>query len=60
MKWILTAARERDRSKIDFAPKLAELIVETAHETGPIIHLKNEHHKVCEQNRAYAHYRRSK
>jgi hypothetical protein len=27
MKWILTTARERDRAKILFAPRLAELVI---------------------------------
>jgi len=59
ISWIMTTARERDRSKQRMFEKLAELVIETAHDTGPIIHIKNEHHKQCELNRAYAHYRRS-
>lgn len=55
----MTTARGRDHAKQLMYERLAELVVETAHDTGPIINMKNEHHKQCEINRAYAHYRRS-
>merc|ERR1711973_121173 len=60
MRWILTAARDRDRSKSRFHEKLAEVIIDTAAYQGRVISIKDEHHKICEINRAFAHYRRSK
>ena len=60
MKWIVEAARDRDMSKSRFKEKLAEVLLETASMTGRVINTKNEHHKTCELNRAYAHFRRGK
>jgi len=60
MKWIINAARDRDKSKSRFKEKLAEVLLETASMTGRVIQTKNEHHKTCEVNRAYAHFRRSR
>ena len=37
--------------------KLAEVLVLTAEYTGPVVARKQEHHKICEQNRAYANFR---
>lgn len=60
MKWIIEAARDRDKLKSSFKEKLAEILVETASFTGRVVQQKNDHHKTCELNRAYAHYRRTK
>ena len=60
MKWILLAARDRDKEKSLFHEKLSEVVLETAAYQGRVINIKDEHHKICEINRAYAHYRRSK
>jgi len=60
MRWIINAARDRDKKKSMFYQKLAEVLVETASFTGRVIQVKNDHHKTCELNRAYAHYRRTK
>jgi len=60
MKWIVDAARDRDKSKSLFREKLAEVLLETASMTGRVINTKNEHHKTCELNRAFAHFRRGK
>ena len=60
MRWIIKAARDRDKKKAMFYQKLAEALIETASFTGRVIQEKNEHHKTCELNRAYAHYRRTK
>ena len=59
-RWILNAARDRDRTKTNIHDVLANVIVDTANESGRVIAQRNEHHKTCEQNRAYAHYRISK
>lgn len=60
MRWIIRVARDRDKSKLRFHEKLADVIVETAAYQGRVIAIKDEHHKVCEINRAYAHFRRTK
>ena len=60
MRWIINAARDRDKAKSRFNHKLAEVLVETASFTGRVIQVKNDHHKTCEVNRAFAHYRRTK
>ena len=39
---------------------MAKELVDAYNMVGRAIGKKYEHHKTCEQNRAYAHYRRSK
>ncbi|XP_030383084.1 28S ribosomal protein S7, mitochondrial [Scaptodrosophila lebanonensis] len=56
MKWILDAAKEKDR-KISLSSKLAWEILDAAHGQGRVIKKKNDLHRLCENNRAYAHYR---
>uniref|UniRef100_A0A1A9WLB4 Small ribosomal subunit protein uS7 domain-containing protein n=1 Tax=Glossina brevipalpis TaxID=37001 RepID=A0A1A9WLB4_9MUSC len=56
MKWILEAAREKEK-KIHLPEKLAWEILDAAHGQGRVIKRKNDLHKLCENNRAYAHYR---
>jgi len=58
-RWILNAARDRDTRNIRIHETLANVLIETANNTGRVITQRNEHHKTCEQNRAYAHYRKS-
>ena len=58
-RWILNAARDRNRKESAMAPALAKVILETFNNTGRVISQRNEHHKTCEQNRAYAHFRTS-
>jgi len=64
IKWLIETARDRGdgeaRRKTQFYQKLARLLIDTAEGKGPVIAIKNEHHRVCETNRAYAHYRRTK
>ena len=56
-RWIMNAARDRDRRTTRIPPILANILVDTANNTGRVISVRNEHHKTCEQNRAYAHFR---
>ncbi|KAI9586229.1 mitochondrial ribosomal protein S7 [Glossina fuscipes fuscipes] len=56
MKWLLEAAREKER-KIHLPEKLAWEILDAAHGQGRVMKRKNDLHKLCENNRAYAHYR---
>ena len=69
MRWIIKEAEDRPRVGIakrdglqiqTLAEKLAEVIVETSNYSGKVIAKKHEHHRICEQNRAYAHYAHSK
>lgn len=56
MKWILDAAREKER-KICLPEKLAWEILDAACRQGRVIKKKDDLHTQCENNRAYAHYR---
>ncbi|KRF78170.1 small ribosomal subunit protein uS7m [Drosophila virilis] len=56
MKWLLDAAREKDR-KVHLPDKLAWEILDAAHGQGRVIKKKDDLHRQCESNRAYAHYR---
>jgi len=60
MRWMIQEVLGRDRSKQFFWERLAEVLVESAEYQGRVIAKKHEHHRMCEQNRAYAHYRKSK
>jgi len=48
------------RPRITIADGLAKELVDAYNLVGRAINKKYEHHKLCEQNRAYAHYRRTK
>ncbi|XP_034472441.1 28S ribosomal protein S7, mitochondrial [Drosophila innubila] len=56
MKWILDAAREKER-KVKLPDKLAWEILDAACGQGRVIKKKDDLHRQCETNRAYAHYR---
>lgn len=56
-RWIIKAARDRDTKNVRMPQALASILIETANDSGRVIAQRNEHHKLCEQNRAYAHYR---
>ncbi|KAL7740888.1 hypothetical protein ACLKA6_014050 [Drosophila palustris] len=56
MKWILEAAREKER-KVKLPDKLAWEILDAACGQGRVIKKKDDLHRQCETNRAYAHYR---
>merc|ERR1712117_833222 len=48
------------RPRVTIADGLAKELVDAYNMVGRAIVKKYEHHKQCEQNRAYAHYRRTK
>jgi len=48
------------RARVTIADGLAKELVDAYNLVGRAIAKKYEHHKQCEQNRAYAHYRRTK
>uniref|UniRef100_A0A0A1X2H2 28S ribosomal protein S7, mitochondrial n=1 Tax=Zeugodacus cucurbitae TaxID=28588 RepID=A0A0A1X2H2_ZEUCU len=56
MKWILEAAREKER-KVHLPEKLAWEVLDAAYNQGRVVKKKNDLHRQCEANRAYAHYR---
>ncbi|XP_017835186.1 28S ribosomal protein S7, mitochondrial [Drosophila busckii] len=56
MKWILEAAREKER-KVSLPEKLAWEILDAACGQGRVVKRKDDLHRLCESNRAYAHYR---
>lgn len=56
MSWLLDAARDKER-KVHLPEKLAWEILDAASGQGRVVKRKNDLHKLCEDNRAYAHYR---
>lgn len=56
MKWLLEAIREKERT-IHFPEKMAWEVLDAAANQGKVIKRKQELHRQCEANRAYAHYR---
>lgn len=56
MKWIIEATKDKDR-KVSFPEKLAYELLDAANNTGRVVKRKQDLHKQCEANRAYAHYR---
>lgn len=56
MKWLIAAATEKDRNT-RFYDQLAYELIDAANNKGKVIKRKQELHKQCEANRAYAHYR---
>ncbi|CAH1115984.1 unnamed protein product [Phaedon cochleariae] len=56
MKWLITAAREKEKT-VRFHLQLARELIEAANNSGRVVKRKQELHRQCEANRAYAHYR---
>lgn len=56
MRWLVEAAREKERT-VHFPEKIAWELLDAAAGTGKVIKKKQDLHKLCESNRAYAHYR---
>jgi len=56
MKWLIEAGKTKD-DDMRFYKKLAYEFIEAANNMGQVIKRKQELHKLCEANRAYAHYR---
>lgn len=60
-KWLVTTAREheprRQHTGEYFSDRLAKELLDAAENTGKTIKKKIELHKLCEANKAYAHYR---
>ncbi|XP_069691170.1 small ribosomal subunit protein uS7m [Periplaneta americana] len=56
MKWLILAAKEKDRT-MRFYEKLAWELIDAAGNQGKVVKKKQDLHRQCEANRAYAHYR---
>lgn len=56
MKWIIEAANEKEKP-VHFPEKIAWELLDAAGNTGKVVKRKQELHRQCEANRAYAHYR---
>lgn len=55
-KWIVEASREKE-SRVHLPDKLAYELLDAANNQGRVVKRKHDLHKLCEANRAYAHYR---
>lgn len=56
MKWLVEAGNDK-AATMKFAEKIAFEIIDAANNTGRVVKRKQDLHKECEANRAYAHYR---
>lgn len=56
MKWLIDAANEKEKN-VHFPEKLAYELIDASNNTGRVVKKKQDLHKQCEGNRAYAHYR---
>lgn len=56
VKWLIAAGKDKD-STVRFSLQFARELINAANQTGKAIKWKQDLHKQCEANRAYAHYR---
>lgn len=56
MNWLIEAGRDKDRSVI-WPDQMAQELINAANNKGRVVKRKQDLHKQCEANRAYAHYR---
>ncbi|KAJ8892349.1 hypothetical protein PR048_004929 [Dryococelus australis] len=56
MKWLIEAANDKERT-VHFPEKLAWELLDAAKNQGRVVKKKQDLHRQCEANRAYAHYR---
>ncbi|ENN76447.1 28S ribosomal protein S7, mitochondrial [Dendroctonus ponderosae] len=57
MKWLIEASREKDKKTVRFWTQLARELVDASNNSGRVIRRKQDLHRQCEANKAYAHYR---
>jgi len=58
MRWIIHAVRDRPKPKKTFFPEvMAKELIDAYYNEGKVVKKKQDIHRVCEANRAYAHYR---
>ncbi|ESN94230.1 hypothetical protein HELRODRAFT_69008, partial [Helobdella robusta] len=56
MKWLIESANEKDRISRVW-DKLAQELLDASNNEGKSVRKKQELHRLCEANRAYAHFR---
>lgn len=56
MKWLIEAGKDKFRT-VHFPEQIAWELMSAAANTGRVVQRKQELHRKCEENRAYAHYR---
>jgi len=56
IKWLIEAGKEKE-DETRFYAQLAQEIIDAANGVGKVIKRKQDLHRFCEANRAYAHYR---
>lgn len=56
MKWMILESREKER-KVHFPERFAAEMLDAFNNTGKVVKRKQDLHRQCEANRAYAHYR---
>ncbi len=55
-KWLVEASREHEKT-VHLPEKMAYELIDAANNVGRVVKRKQDMHKLCEANRAYAHYR---
>lgn len=55
-KWLVEASREKERT-VHLPEKMAYELLDAASNQGRVVKKKQDLHRLCEANRAYAHYR---
>ncbi|XP_074035976.1 mitochondrial ribosomal protein S7 isoform X2 [Leptinotarsa decemlineata] len=56
MKWLIAAAKDKEKP-VRFHLQLARELIDASNDTGRVVKKKQDLHRQCEANRAYAHYR---
>ncbi|XP_076220851.1 mitochondrial ribosomal protein S7 isoform X2 [Nomia melanderi] len=56
MNWLIQIARDKD-DNLRYPVSLAKEMIDAANNKGRVIKRKHDLHKLCEANRAYAHFR---
>lgn len=56
MKWLIMAARDKE-GEISFIDQLPRELLDAYNREGRVYKRKQDLHKICENNKAYAHYR---
>jgi len=57
MKWFLASVVDKSVREVRFPAKMSRELLDAANNTGRVVRKKHDLHKLCEANRAYAHYR---
>jgi len=57
MKWFREVIIDKSNRLVRFPAKMSRELIDAANNTGRVVKRKHELHKLCEANRAYAHYR---